>query len=303
MSRAGNTTLVLLTLVCSTLTLGCASLESFTTGDADQVARKGKAPAAEDFDSKLVRGRSLERSGDWDKAAKIYDDLLEERGDDWRVHHRAAVAADNQKRFKLAQQRYTRAIQLNPKNAELFNDLGYCLYLQGHLSKAESAMAKAVALESGNSKYRNNLGMVLGQQGRIEEAFKQFAQAGSEADAFYNVAFVYASNDDEDAALECFQLALDSDPTHKKARAALTSFAREDDGDALAPSEGRLVRYEEDGQGDGATTQADFSGALPDNRSAGQATRRLYQRARQTLDQRLGSQNSASLGAQNAATP
>lgn len=285
--------LPLLFISVASLQSGCASLDQLTGGNAR--SHVAKEQLRENLDSSLARGRSLERSGDWDKAAKLYDRLLDEHQADWRIYHRAGVVADKQKRFQLAQRRYTQAIQLNPRHGLLFNDLGYCLYLQGKLEKAESALAKAVALDPDSSRFRNNYGMVLGHQERMEEAFAQFAKAGSEADAFYNVAFIYASNDNQEAATDCFRLALETDPTHEKARDALDAFARDARGQSIAPGDGRLVRYDESEDGSG-TENAAFVGSLPDNRAAGAATRQLHHRARSSLNNRMSSQRNESQG-------
>src|SRR4029453_1209563 len=96
--------------------------------------------------------------------------------------------------------------------------------LQGQLAKAESALGKAAKFEPGNNRYWNNLGLVLGHQGRYEQALDCFRKSGSEADAQYNLAFIYATQERVDEAKRSFQKALAIDPTHRRAREALTSF-------------------------------------------------------------------------------
>jgi tetratricopeptide (TPR) repeat protein len=165
------------------------------------------------------------------------------------------VVADKQRRHQEAQALYSRVISMQPGNAEAFNDLGYSFYLAGQMPKAESALAKAVQMEPENPRFRNNLGMVMGQQGRIQEAFDQFTRAGSEADAHYNVAFIYASQGDAEQAKNCFQLALAVDPTHTKASKALESFKRYEQNGGMAldedstPDGRRLIPYVEDADG------------------------------------------------------
>jgi Flp pilus assembly protein TadD len=172
----------------------------------------------------LVKGMNFERSGQLDKAREAYEKVRKEEPHQVEPLHRLAVVADKQRRHQHAQSLYLEAIQIEPRNAELFNDLGYSFYLDGQLAKAESALAKATQLDPQSARFRNNLGMVIGRQGRMQEAFEQFAQAGSQADAHYNVAFLYScQNKVEDAKL-CFQRALLQDPAHEKARKALDSF-------------------------------------------------------------------------------
>src|SRR5690606_32125088 len=137
-----------------------------------------------------------------------------------------AVVADKQRRYREAQALYSEAIRLHGPDAELFNNLGYSFYLQGNLRKAEAAMLKAVALQPANPRFRNNLGMVYGHQGRHDLAMEQFRRAGSDADAYYNLAFVLASQDNVEGAKECFRRALAVDPAHERAGRALAAFQR-----------------------------------------------------------------------------
>jgi Tfp pilus assembly protein PilF len=200
----------------------------------------GKTGGAKKGGSYLLRvaeGRNLETVGKWDDARKVYKEILRDYPDRHRAYHRLAVVADRQRRHEEAQKLYARAVRLSPPDAELFNDLGYCFYLQGKLTKAESALEKAVMLESDNSRFRNNLGMVIGQQGRYQEALKQFEATASKADAYYNLAFVYASQDKNEEATSCFRRALDLDPMHGPAQEAMLSFQQYDKRDPLVEEE------------------------------------------------------------------
>lgn len=206
----------------------------------------------------LVKGMNFERAGQYDKAREVYEKILANSPKKPEVMHRLAVVADKQRRHDEAQALYALVIQEQPGNAELFNDLGYSFYLSGQLPKSESAMAKAVQMAPDNPRFRNNLGMVMGQQGRIQDAFEQFSKAGSEADAHYNVAFLYASQNKVEEAKACFLRAIACDPTHAKASKALESFKRYEQNDGAMIDEEytadgrRLVPYIEtnDGQPD-----------------------------------------------------
>jgi Flp pilus assembly protein TadD len=208
-----------------------------------------------EFSTELARGRNLERAGKYDQARQIYQRLLSANPQRYEPYHRLGVVADQQRRHREAQALYTQAIRLCGNDAELFNDLGYCLYLQGNLEKAETALLKAVTLRPASSRYRNNLGLVLGHQGRCDEALEQFRRGGSEADAHYNLAFVYAAQNDIEKAKQCFRLAIAADPAHEAARGALASFDRYDQDPEslpeftqLAEDGGRWVPYTEGDQ-------------------------------------------------------
>lgn len=213
--------------------------------------RKAKKEGPE-FASQLTQGRNMEKAGKYPEARKLYQKLIVAHPDRFESYHRLGVVADRQKRYREAQALYAQAIRREPRNAELFNDLGYSLFLQGKLEKAEIAMLKAVALSPSDSKYRNNLGMVLAHMDRYEEALAEFRRAGSDADAFYNLAFVLTAKNRDADATDCFRLALAADPDHEASRQALeSSGAYNKSSDALAENrplagnEGRWIPYSE----------------------------------------------------------
>lgn len=246
----------------------------------------------------LLRGRGLERSGDFDKARKLYESLREQAPENLEVVHRLGVVADAQRRHAEAEGMFQFVLQREPRNGDVLADLGYCYFLQGQLIKAESALLKAVAAEPECPRYRNNLGLVVGHQGRHEEALDHFRSAGSEADAYYNLAFIYATQEQADQAKECFLMALNEDPTHGKSREALRSFEeyerlpeylREDD--MLAGGRVKYVPYIEGAGDDGSRVQqAGFSASLPSSRDASQATRALQAHSRSMLSRSMQSQ-------------
>jgi tetratricopeptide (TPR) repeat protein len=175
-------------------------------------------------------------------------------------------------------------------------DLGYCYYLQGQLPKAESALAKATKIDPSNHRYWNNLGLVVGYQGRYEDALDCFRKSGSEADAHYNLAFIFAGQERVDDAKRRFQMALAHDPTHRRAREALASFDEYErqpkelrNLDAVADDGVRYIPYIEGANSkdsDGAVANANTSF------TASRVARALHQESRGMLSGNMASQRS-----------
>jgi len=272
---------------------------------ASTSAPAAKKPAKPDSDKKeesvtmtLLRGRNCERSGEWEKARQIYEELLKDHPDNAEVAHRLGVVADAQKRHAEAEQLFLFGLQREPRNAGLLSDLGYCYFLQGQLSKAESALLKATSLEPKNPLHWNNLGLVVGHMGRHQEALEDFRKAGSEADAQYNLAFVYAAQNRVDQAKVCFQTALTSDPAHRRAREALSAFEEFDrlpphlrDIEDVAENGVRYVPYIEgsDPTNSGVAT-ASGQESTTTSYSASRATRALHNESRAMLGRNMASQ-------------
>lgn len=72
---------------------------------------------------------------------------------------------------------YRRAIQLNPNNAGLHNNLGNALVHQGKLEEAEAEFRQAIRLRPDYAEPHYNLGNLLLGQGRVDEAITQFREA------------------------------------------------------------------------------------------------------------------------------
>jgi len=249
------------TVLVLTLCNGCASSRSRLselwdkTPSAGEVAQTPAARAAQ-AQQFMTQGKIVE-------ARKLYEQLIVDDPENPEHYHRLGRVADIERRHREAVALYGEAIRLKPQCAELFNDLGYSLYLQGQLPKAESATLKALALAPSNQRFHNNLGLIYGHERRYAEALQQFRLAGSEADAQYNLAFILSSQDDAEGAKRCFQAAIISDPTHEKARSALKAFERYDQDPEGALELGEVVEngvrwvpYVESADGKANTQQA-----------------------------------------------
>lgn len=252
----------------------------------------------------LERGRTYERAAQHDKARKVYETALRSHPHDPALLHRLGVVADMQKKHAEAEQYLLAALNQQPQNAELLGDLGYCYFLQGKLAEARSALTSAVSLAPGSARQHNNLGLVLGHMQDYDGAFAQFAAGGNPADAYYNMAFVFAAQNLTDEAKGCFQEALAIDPSHDRARTALASFEDYDAQPAhlrdaeeeLADSGVRYVPYIEDpdaGVGDGAVQQASAQSSLPATRDVGRVTRTLQLQSRGLLGRHMQQQRNS----------
>jgi Tfp pilus assembly protein PilF len=291
------TKIALPTVIGLTMMSGCASMPgptwlggtSLPSPKATLASWSGKKPDQTGaIGPQLAEGRNYERAGQPDKARKVYEELRAKHPENPVVAHRLGVVADVQRRHGEAEQLFLFALGKDPDNTDIMADLGYCYYLQGKLDKAEKYLGQAVDKQPTNPRYRNNLGLVLGHMGRDEDALTQFKAAGSDADAYFNLAFVCASQDRIPDAKTCFKKALIADPTHQRAREALMAF---EEYDAMPPHLRQLRDVEVAGNGvrlvphvegdDGSfVQQAGGQAAMPSNRDASRVTRDLQLRSR-----------------------
>ena len=232
----------------------------------------------------IARARTYEQSGHYDKARKIYEDLRQREPENVEAAHRLGIVADIQKRHGEAEGLFRFALERQPDDAELTCDLGYCLFLQGKLASSAEVLQRAVKLAPTSPRAHNNFGLALGHLEKHEEALEQFALAGSEADAYYNLAFVYAAQDRADDAKECFRRCMLLDPSHQRANNALASFGEyerlspemRDQMTEVASGGVRYVPYQEvinaGAEINSGVQQASAQANIPATRDAGRST-------------------------------
>jgi tetratricopeptide (TPR) repeat protein len=243
----------------------------------------------------MLNGMNHERTGEWNKAREVYEEIRKKEPENVEAAHRLGIVADNQRRHAEAEQLFLFALEREPRNAAILADLGYCYYLQGQLAKAESALTKATHMEPANHRFWNNLGLAIGHQGRYEEALDCFRKSGSEADAQYNLAFIYAAQERVVEAKRSFQTALANDPTHRRAREALASFEEyerlpkdlRDVEDDLVVDGVKYVPYIE-----GVNPKENEGAVANTSYTASRVARALHQESRGMLNRNMASQRS-----------
>jgi Flp pilus assembly protein TadD len=263
-----------------------------------------KQPAQEDESvaMAMLSGLNYERARNWNQARRVYEEIRRKHPEHVEAAHRLGIVADAQRRHTEAEQLFLFALERQPRNPEILSDLGYCYYLQGQLAKAEAALVKATRLAPSNQRYWNNLGLVLGHQGRYDEALDCFRKSGSEADAQYNLAFVYAAQERVEDAKRCFQAALVSDPTHRRAREALASFEAYErlpvhlrDLDVVDEDGVRYVPYIEGQSQDEGQVAAGSQDTAVSSYTASRATRALLRESRGLANRNMASQRAEDL--------
>jgi Tfp pilus assembly protein PilF len=126
----------------------------------------------------------------------------------------------------LALAEYEKSLKAHPKEAALWNDLGYFHSERGRWHEAEKGYRKALELAPENQKVWVNLGLALGQQSKYQEALVAFEKSLKPAEARCNLAFVMGTQGKVEEARRLYQEALRMDPGLKLARAALNKLDR-----------------------------------------------------------------------------
>lgn len=168
----------------------------------------------------------LERRGDYERAAAQYYKALELSPDLVAARNRLGVTLNKLGRHGEASAEFRRALLRAPQEAYLHNNLGFSLYLENQFEAAERELVRALDLQPDFRRARMNLALVLARSGRYDQAIAEFARAGTEADAYYNVAIIQAEAGRYADAARSLDRALQLAPDLAVAREQLREIAR-----------------------------------------------------------------------------
>lgn len=127
--------------------------------------------------------------------AKLAEQLLEEaeRPDgrtDWRVLSARGAIFAKQGKHDAAQSYLVAALQQQPNEPAVMNNLALSYAMSGKPEKAEKLLRQAEATGGETARIRQNLALVLGVQGKIDDARKIAEADLPQAQAAANVAFL-----------------------------------------------------------------------------------------------------------------
>jgi Flp pilus assembly protein TadD len=136
-----------------------------------------------------------------------------------------ALAAQRRGDVNVAKELYARALDRDPQNAELYNNVGTLYKSTGELDRAEDAYRHAIAINPRLAAAWSNLGVLLDERGRRKEAIAALQQAvaidPSNAGTKVNLALQYHAAGLFSDARRLLQDAINSNPALAEAQYAL----------------------------------------------------------------------------------
>ena len=136
-------------------------------------------------------------------------------------------------RFDEGRKALERAVRHLPdgKQDRAYVYLGHLFAEKGSLPAAERWYGKALEVQPDDPGYLILLGTCLQRQGKLDEARQHLARAAEldtslREEAYLNLGVLDMTEDRYDAAIECFEKALEIDPKYKAAKRALADLKR-----------------------------------------------------------------------------
>jgi Tfp pilus assembly protein PilF len=213
-----------LLILLALLQPGCVLLDS-ARQDAHKLVEPTMLPPVESARACQAVAENLAREGHIEQAI---EQMLKARAFDPRIDVSPVLARLYARlgNDRMTRDEFARALKEHPKDADLWNDLGYYHYQHGNWVEAEQHFRKVVELDAKHARGWTNLGLALGQQSKYPDALEAFEKSARPAEARCNLAFVLCTQGKRDRARELYQDALRLDPGLPLARAALARMDR-----------------------------------------------------------------------------
>lgn len=179
---------VFLLLFCWACSLRRSLAQVPVSADPERVARHQSADwmaMAEHLpDPTTASAAELQLTADVMRARRLPEDALEyyryalERGGDAaKLTNRIGITLLELRHPQLARTAFQRAVHLNPKDAEAWNNLGASEYIVADYARAIGDYKRAVKLNKAKATFHSNLGTAYFEVKDYESARKQFATA------------------------------------------------------------------------------------------------------------------------------
>jgi tetratricopeptide (TPR) repeat protein len=138
-----------------------------------------------------LSAQELETRADMFRGQKDYADSLDyyhaamKKKDSAALHNKAGIAELQMLRYEEARKSFERALKLDNKYADAYNNLGVIYYVKRNYGKAAKSYAKAIQLRDDSASYHSNLGTALFAKKDFEKAVREYTRAMEiDADVF-----------------------------------------------------------------------------------------------------------------------
>ncbi len=179
---------------------------------AKPVAKAAAKPAA----SRPLQTVDPEKMDAWRSLPEKQRNALRER----EAARMFQLAAGQHRTGDLAEavKNYGKSLLLNPRQPDVYNNMGVALRALGKREAAVACYRRALALKPNNAGLYSNMGNALRELGRLEVAQASHQQAvrlnPRSTEAYYNLGLVLRDLGQTGAAMSCFDKALTLDPSH-----------------------------------------------------------------------------------------
>ena len=179
-------------------------------------------------------GTVLLEKGEFEQAARHYEEALKVEPDSAVIHGDLGKALERAGRIDEAMFEFRRALQLNPRSADVFYDLGNVSMDKGQTEQAISYYDRAIQIKPDFAGVYNNLGNAYLRLGQLDEAISNYRKAVALRpdlpDPQYNLGNALSKKGNFVEAIACYEASLrirpNSATVHNSLGVALAAAGR-----------------------------------------------------------------------------
>lgn len=128
----------------------------------------------------------------------------------YNVAHDSSVKGDNAQ----AAEYYSKAVQFNPGNTKILNNLGLVLFKQGNVDEAILQFQEALKIEPHSAKTHNNLAIIFASIGEMDKAIDHFIEVlridpDYSPSVYFNLACIYSRQNKVEESIKWLKMAIE----------------------------------------------------------------------------------------------
>lgn len=159
-------------------------------------------------------GLHLLENGQSGKAKQYLSTVVQISKNSWKAHNGLGVIADLEHKHDEAIAHYESALEIEPSNPMLLNNLGYSHYLAGNPIKAKHLFTQALNFDKKYKRAIHNLSLIEIKNGNFTAATALFNRIMSVHESYNNIGYICMLNGQYAAAEEYLRRAIDESPVY-----------------------------------------------------------------------------------------
>jgi tetratricopeptide (TPR) repeat protein len=180
-----------------------------------------------------TRAACLRAMGRPEKALRLYQASLKARPEEAQLWRNCGAALCDMQKLSEAEGCFVKACDLAPDSADLWHALARCRERRGHHRPAYQAVTRAIELDPANADSLNLLGSLLRELGEFdlarrthEQVFTSTRAASARSAAQTNLGVLASARGHTEAAKTCYRAAIETEPDNIQAHRNLARLTR-----------------------------------------------------------------------------
>ncbi|MFQ5455959.1 MAG: tetratricopeptide repeat protein [Nitrospirota bacterium] len=159
----------------------------------------------------------VRRNSVWRNDLTLWSDVAKKYPMSYKAYHEMGIAYQDENKFNLAIENYTKVLSINPDYYLAYTNLGNIYYRMGRINLAMKNFQETLRINPESHKAHLSIGKIYHDYGRLDLAIKEFKEVlrinPNNYDARMNLGFIYQKQGRLDLTLKEYKEIIKVDPT------------------------------------------------------------------------------------------